>query len=80
MMFLQTHQEALYFGEIFQNVHFKFLNVLDHLQNHSATVEDAEATSLLVPTNQDYVQISVLSGIGEIMMSIFGDGKLGRCS
>ena len=30
-MFLQSHQEILYFEEIFQNVHSKFHGVLHHL-------------------------------------------------
>ena len=41
MIFLQTHQEALYIKEIFQNVHFKFLDALDHLQNHPKSVDDS---------------------------------------
>ena len=38
-MFLQTHQEVLYLKEIFQSVHSKFLNTLDHLQNDPTAVE-----------------------------------------
>ena len=30
-MFMQTHQEILYLKEIFQNVHSRCLDALDHL-------------------------------------------------
>ena len=41
-MFLQAHQEALYLAKVFQNVLFKFLDVLDHLRNHPDAEEDVE--------------------------------------
>ena len=33
-MFLQAFQEALYLGQIFQNVSLNFLDALDHLWSH----------------------------------------------
>ena len=52
-MFLLTHQEALYLKEIFQNVHSKFFDTLDHLWNHPEVVEDSEAIAVQVPTSQN---------------------------
>ena len=48
MMLLQTDQEALDLKEIFQNIHFKFLDALDHLQNHPTEVEDPKSTTTQV--------------------------------
>ena len=44
-MVLQAHQQAVYIPDIFYNVWSKFLDVLDHLQNHSDEVEDTETTA-----------------------------------
>ena len=35
-MFLQTHQEILYLKEIFQTVHSRFLDTLNHQWNYPA--------------------------------------------
>ena len=35
MMFYQTHQEFLYFKKVFQEIHSKFVEAIDPLQNHS---------------------------------------------
>ena len=58
-MFMKTHQEILYLEEIFQNVHLRFLDALDHLSNYPAPVDD---TTLRTPTSQDHLKRSVLSG------------------
>ena len=42
MITLQTHSEVSYLREMFQSVHSKFLDTLDHLQNHPAEVKDSE--------------------------------------
>ena len=53
-MFLQTHQEILYLNEIFQNIHSKFLDILDYLQNHPASVGYSEAATSRICTSWDH--------------------------
>ena len=79
-MFVQTHQEILHFKEIFQNVHLIFLDTLDPLQNHTALAYDTETTTSRASTSQDHSKWSVPSGLGEMVMSIFGGGSSGRYS
>ena len=76
-IFLQTHQEILYLIEIFQSVHSRFLDFLDHLLKHPALVDDTETATPTTSTSQDYSKRSILSGLGEIVMSIFGDESSG---
>ena len=57
-MFLQAHQEALYLAEIFQNVHLKFLDLLDHLQSHPVAVKTTKTTVSPPPTGQNWVEFS----------------------
>ena len=64
--------------ERFQNVHLKFLDAPDHLQNHLASVDDTETTSPSTPNSQDYLQRNILLGLGEIAMSIYVGGSSGR--
>ena len=69
-MILQRPQEALCLREIFQNVHLRFLGIIDHLQIYLAAMEDSETTTPKVSTSQDQLKQSFLYGIGEIAMSI----------
>ena len=78
--FLHMHQEALYPKEMFQNTHSKFLDCLDHLQNHPTLVEGSQEITTWVPISQNHSKRSVLSGVDEIVMLIFGVGGLGRYS
>ena len=48
------HIKVLYVKEIFQNIHYKFLNVLDHIWNNPASVEDSETTTTWVQNSQDH--------------------------
>ena len=48
-MSLQSQQEILYPKEIFQSVHSRFLEALDHLQNHQASGDDIETTTPETP-------------------------------
>ena len=52
-MFMQTHQEILYLKEIFQNIHSRFLDALDHLLNHPSSVAGTEKTTLRTHTMHD---------------------------
>ena len=52
IMLIQTHQEIIYLKEIFQNVHSKFLDTIDHPWNHPASVDDTETTTPKTPTSQ----------------------------
>ena len=74
-VFMQPHQEISYVKEIFQNMHWRFLDALDHLQNHWASVDGTETTTLRIPISQDYLKRSLLSGLGEIVIYNFGGGN-----
>ena len=52
-------------------MHSKFLGTLDHLWNCPASGDDTETTTPGTLTSQDHLKRSILSGIGEIVMSIF---------
>ena len=43
-MSLQTHVKCCISKKSFQSVHLKFLDALDHLQNHPTVVKDSERT------------------------------------
>ena len=66
---LTPNQEILYLNEIFQNVHLRFLDALDHLQNHPTSMDDTEMTTPRTQNSQDHSKRSILSGLGEIEMS-----------
>ena len=51
-MFMQAPQEMFYLKDIFQNMHLRILQALDHLQNHVASVDDTETTTPRTPTSQ----------------------------
>ena len=51
---LQTHQGILYLREIFQSMHSRFLDALDHLWNHPASFDDIATTTLKTPTSDVY--------------------------
>ena len=74
-MLKQTHQEIIFLKEIFQNVHLRFLDAIDYLWNHPASIDDTETTAPKNPTGQGHSKRSVLSGLGEIVMSIFRGGN-----
>ena len=42
-------------------MHSRFLDVLDHLQNHPASVDDTDTTTLGTLTGQDHLKRSILS-------------------
>ena len=44
-MFMQNQQENLYLKKIFQNVHSRFLDALEHLQIHPASVDSTKTTT-----------------------------------
>ena len=46
IMFLQTYQEILCLKEIFQNIYSKVLDILGHLWNHPASVQDTKTTAI----------------------------------
>ena len=56
-------------------MHSKFLDALHHLQNHPVPVDDAEMTTPRTPTSQECSKRDILSRLGEIVMSILGDGS-----
>ena len=76
-MFMQIYQEISYLKVIFQNVHSRFLDALDHLQNHATSEDDSESRTRRTPITQGYSKRSILSRLGKIVMSIFGDGSPG---
>ena len=39
----QIHQEILYIKEVFHNIHSKFIDALDHLQNNLTSMDDWDA-------------------------------------
>ena len=64
-MFMKSHQEILYLKEIFQNVHFRLLDAIDHLQN-PASVDKTQITTSRTPTSQDCLKMGILYGLDEI--------------
>ena len=52
----------------------QYFRCLEHLLNHLASVDDTETTTLRTPISQDHSK-SILSGLGEIVMSICGGGS-----
>ena len=66
--------------EIFHNVHSRFLDALGHLQNHPVSMDDTETTTPEAPTSQAHLKRSILSRLGEIVLSIFGVGSSGGYS
>ena len=44
--------KRFYMLAIFHNMFLKFLNALDHQQNHPASIDDAETTTLRIPASQ----------------------------
>ena len=76
-MFMQTHQEMLYLKEIFQNMHSRFADALDHLLNHPAPVDDNETPTSEIPDSQDCPKRSIPSELDEIVTSIFGGSSCG---
>ena len=69
-MFMQTHQYISYLKEVFQNIHSRFLDVPEHLQNHSESEDDTDTTIPRIPTRQDHLKRNILSGLGGIVMPI----------
>ena len=61
-------------------MHLRFLDVMDHLWNHPSSMHGTETTTLLTPTSQDSLKRSILSELGEVVMSIFGGGNSGTYS
>ena len=68
-IFLHTNQEILSLEKIFQNVHSRFPDALGHLQNHPASIDDTEITTLKFPNSQVHFERNILSELGEIIMS-----------
>ena len=66
--------------EIFQSVHFIFLDVADHLWNNPGTVEDSEATVPPGSTGKDHSKWSIISGVGDMFSAIFRGGSSGGYS
>ena len=56
LCFCITHVEILYCKEIFQSVHSRFLNALDHLQSHPGSVDNIETTTFETSTSHDYLK------------------------
>ena len=52
-MFLQT-QHILDLKKVFQNIHSKFLDILDHLWNDNVPVDDTDITTTKIPTSWDH--------------------------
>ena len=71
-VFLQAHQEILYLKEIFQNIHSKFLDALDHLWIHPISVGDTYDTASRVSNGSGLTE-SILSVLGKIVMAFFLD-------
>ena len=80
IMFLQTHQDILYLKQIFQDIKSKYLDALNHLQNQPASVDNTETTISQTPNSQDCSKRSILSGLGQIVVTIFGCGSSGGYS
>ena len=47
-----------------------------HLRNHTCTVEDIQKTPP-ASTGQDWSKWSILSGLGDVFLAIFGGGSSG---
>ena len=71
-MFLQVQQEALYLVDIFQSVHFKFIDLC-----HPGAVEDHKVTALPISTGQNHSKNSILPGLGDIFSATFQGGTSG---
>ena len=52
-MFLKPLRNV-YLKEIFQSIHLRFLDTLDHLQTHPALVDDIETATPKTPTYQNH--------------------------
>ena len=61
-MFTETHQEILYFKEIFSEHAFRIPRCPTPSTNHPATIDDTETTASRTPTSQDYSCRSAFSG------------------
>ena len=73
---LQAHQEALYLAEIFQSVHHKFLDALDHLSSHPCAVKATDTTVSLPSTGHNQSMRRIFSSLSEEFTSIFGGSSL----
>ena len=57
-------------------MHLRFLEALYHLQIHPASVDDTETSTTRTSTSEDHLKRSILSWLGEIVMSIFLEVKV----
>ena len=73
------HIKNLYILEIFHSVHSKFLVALDHIYK-VIQAQFKILKQLFLPLQLDQPKRSILSGVGEIVTSIFGGGSLGGYS